>query len=225
MKKHTPKTPISKDREARLKKEADEIEQIKKGEYIPIHPGENGKVYSSFKLSKEQTNRMNKGSGLSEKDYKKLTKAQVIFFNNDDIINKDAESYLKFLMGYDDKLYRRLWNSNAAIVENLKNKNIFDGLGAEGLEAIQKIIEENILKSGLDTSDPNEQLLFKAVWVINKDCNSNNIKFSPYSTFKKVNDKENYINNILIQPLKFSTSPLYNRFKQFRHKEQKKNNK
>jgi hypothetical protein len=73
----------------------------------------------------------------------------------------------------------------------------------------------------LDKSDPLEQELFKAVWEINKDCDKNNVKFSPFYNFKKVNDKEKYVSNDLIQQVKFSLTPLYNRYRQFRKREQK----
>ena len=100
---------------------------------------------------------------LSEEDHKKLEKAQEKFLNDNksffeflekfpaknfqDCIDKYCvQSYFEFLQNYDAKLFKRLWNSNEAIVENFKNKNDFDGMNPEGLDTIKKIIGENIDK-------------------------------------------------------------------------------
>jgi len=78
---------------------------------------------------------------------------------------------------------------------------------------------------GIKTSNPNEQKLFDKVWKINKIQLKENIKFSPFATFKKINDSTNLIDPQLIQPNKFSTSALYNRYKGFRFRKQKSEDK
>jgi hypothetical protein len=97
------------------------------------------------------------------------------------------------------------------------------------VETTDELMKKNFklsLYGNLDISDPAEQELFRAVWKINDNCNKENIKFSPFATFKQLNDQYNYVNSNLIDKEKFTEkSPLYNRYKQFRKNEQKKNNK
>jgi hypothetical protein len=73
----------------------------------------------------------------------------------------------------------------------------------------------------LKIGDPQEQLLFEDVWKVNKECIKKFMKFSPYNTFFTVNIEGKYINNKFIKEIKFSTSHLYNRYRQFRKRKQK----
>lgn len=76
----------------------------------------------------------------------------------------------------------------------------------------------------LYVSDPQEQKLFREVWKINAEQLNKNIKFSAYFTFKQVNDKQHFVNPELIKPTKFTSTDLYNRYKQYRLKQQQSNN-
>lgn len=176
---------------------------------------------------------------LTKLDFKKLRKIEEKFLSEnkgffeflekfppkdfEEYLNKYiGKSYLEFLKNYDSALYKK-FISNESIGEYYqKDNNIF---------AMMNPNEVRIVNDGLkmlidfDRSDQNEQKLFHDVWVINKNCNHKNIKFSPYATFKEINDKNKYIDSSLIQPSKFTTTSLYNRYKQYRKRQQKKNRK
>ena len=74
----------------------------------------------------------------------------------------------------------------------------------------------------LKLSNPNEQKLFSFVYEINMNCNKRNYAFRPYKEFRELNDKHELISNELIQEEKFSKSDLYNRYKQYRTRRNKK---
>jgi len=99
------------------------------------------------------------------------------------------------------------------------------GSSSYSLKQELKYAKEIIKKYGrLKISDPQEQKLFRKAWKINKAQLEKNIKFSHYATFQKINDKFNFINGNKIQQTKFTASPLYNRYKQYRLRQQKSNN-
>ena len=97
---------------------------------------------------------------LSERDHKKLDKVQRLFKKvntgffeflekydpkdlNECVQKYIVRSYLDFLKYYDKKLYQKLWESEEAIIENLKDKNPFEGINPENLAVITKALERS----------------------------------------------------------------------------------
>ena len=94
----------------------------------------------------------------------------------------------------------------------------------DGELSISQIDREELKKrmGNLKMSNPDEQELFSLVYDVNMDCNRKNYKFRPYKIFKENNKKYNLVDNQLIKEEKFSKSDLYNRYKQYRTRRNKK---
>lgn len=153
---------------------------------------------------------------LSTEDHKKLDKAQEKFLNDNsgffaflqkydpkdfqDCINKYcAQSYLEFIKELDVKLYERLWNSEEAIVENLKRKNPFDGMSPENIQTIEKALGRSIEFYGKNGRLTKDKISLYAKVFETYDSEKQIVKKTEWSnTFRKVSKSKDENDNPLI---------------------------
>lgn len=197
--------------------------------YLHSYFTENDEFLPIMKVSEERFEKffnalLNSVRPENKKELKKLKDSIRLIFYND----------ISLIMRADTNLVNALEHSSDS--ENMdavldKFKSIVHGvyvipsLVLTACKGSIKKLEKEIANYGrLKVSNPKEQKLFEKVWKINEKVAKGNIKFSAYATFKQINDNNNYVKPASIQPTKFTSTDLYNRYKQYRHRKQKSNN-